>query len=452
MSAYQTTRKERFAFPMFTMGLNSCINLINGFVLLFYTDFLFLPAAALAVIMLLVRVFDAVTDPMFGVIFDKLNLKGGKFRPWLRVGMFAVPVTTFMIFAVPPDMSVTARLALVVLSYLIADVAQTITSTPGLSSLSVITSNTNERTKLVGYIGVADILGMIIVSVILVPQIERIGFMPVAAIVATIAFFAMATYPFVIRERSRETAKIENNYRLRDILTFFKKNKYLLHFYGFICVFGIFSIPLAPHVILHGLGSLDYIAIFTLISIPLLLVVYLTIPSITKKIDRMKLFKYTMFALVFVILAMYFAGYSNPVVLGVFFVIRNTIFMASVALAVTFAADFVELGHFKTGMRQEGLTFSAHTFAIKVMLAASGALAALVLALIGYDGTLEVQPVESVDMLWLASNGVPVIGLLLGLPLLLRCKFLCSDIQIMADVNSGKISREEGLGLLSREY
>lgn len=449
---YQTTRKERFGFPMYTMGLNSSMNFINGFMLLFFTDYLFLPAAALAVVILGVRAFDAINDPMFGVIFDKVNLKSGKFRPWLRIGMIAVPITTFLIFAIPRGLPMPVSLGLVVLTYVLSDIALTVSSTPNLSSISAITTDINERTKLVGYIGVADILGMIIVSILLIPQIERIGFRSVAGILAVIAFLAMITYPMVIKERNQEKVKSEEHYTVREMFNFIRKNRYLLHFYSFICIFGIFMIPLANHVILHGRGSLDYVAIYTAVSIPLLLVVYLTIPIITKKFDRLKLFKGAMISLIFIMTAMYFGGYTNAFVLGFFFVLRNTVFMASVALAVTFAADFVEYGNFITGVRQEGLTFSVNTFAIKVMLAASGALAALVLALIGYDGSLAVQPVESVERLWLASNGVPIIGLLLGLPLLFRCKFKCSDIQIMADINAGKIDREEGEALLSRKY
>lgn len=449
---YQTTRKERFGFPMYTMGLNSANNFINGFILLFFTDYLFLPAAALAILMLSVRTFDAVTDPMFGVIFDKTRLKSGKFKPWLRIGVFAVPITTFLIFAIPAGLPTGTALGLVVLTYVLSDIAITISSTPNLSSISAITTDVNERTKLVGYVGVADILGMIVVMILLTPQIERMGFKPVAAILAVIVFFALMTYPLVIKERNQDKIKLEQRYSVQEMFRFIVRNKYMLHFYGFICIFGIFMIPLANHVILHGRGTLDYIAIYTAISIPLLLVVYLTIPIITKKFDRLKLFKGAMIALIFIMTAMYFGGYTNAFVLGFFFVLRNTVFMASVALSVTFAADFVEYGHFVTGVRQEGLTFSVNTFAIKIMLAASGALAALVLALIGYDGSLAVQPVESVEMLWLASNGVPIIGLLLGLPLLFRCKFKCSDIQIMADINAGKIDREEGEALLSRKY
>ena len=449
---FQATRIERLAFPAYSMGLNVSMNFINGFILLYFTDFLFLPAAALAVIMLLLRSFDAINDPMFGVIFDKINPRSGKFKPWLRIGFFVVPLTTLMIFAIPPELPMVTKLVFVVIAYVLSDIALTITSTPHLSSISAITGNINERTTIISYVGIGDLVGMIIVSVLLVPQIERMGFFPVAIIVAAVSLIAMALYPFVIKERNRENAVVEKHYKIRDLIRFVRVNKYMLYFYSFICIFGIFAIPLINHVILHGLGSLDYIAVFTMVSLPFLLGVYLSIPYITKKFDRLKLFKGAMIILVFIITAMYFGGYSNPVILGIFFVIRNTIFMASVALSITFAADFVEYGHYKTGLRQEGLTFSVNTFAIKIMLAASGALAAIVLAIIKYDGSLDVQTVESVNMLWLASNGVPVIGLLLGMPLLFKVKFKCSDIQIMSDINAGRIDREEGEALLSRQY
>ena len=49
----------------------------------FMTDTMLLPAAACSVIMFISSLWDAINDPMMGVIADRTNTKWGRYRPWL---------------------------------------------------------------------------------------------------------------------------------------------------------------------------------------------------------------------------------------------------------------------------------------------------------------------------------------------------------------------------------
>ena len=71
---WQTTKPERKSYYTYFFGQNMIYNMIGGYL----TTFLLLigvdPVKS-ATVMLVVKVWDAVNDAMFGVIFDKFKIK-----------------------------------------------------------------------------------------------------------------------------------------------------------------------------------------------------------------------------------------------------------------------------------------------------------------------------------------------------------------------------------------
>ena len=57
--------------------------MINSYLMIFYTDIVGLTAGAISIIMLIARVWDALNDPMMGMLCDRTRTRWGKFRPYL---------------------------------------------------------------------------------------------------------------------------------------------------------------------------------------------------------------------------------------------------------------------------------------------------------------------------------------------------------------------------------
>jgi len=150
---------------------------------------------------------------------------------------------------------------------------------------------------------------------------------------------------------------------------------------------------------------------------------------------------------------MYFVGYQNIVLFGALAITQTVIATASGMLTFTFAMDCVEYGHYKTGIRKEGITFSIQTFSNKFVAAVSSSLAAFVLELIQYNGKAEgLQTARTLSGLWNAYIWIPVIGTCIALPFLFLYKLRSKDVQVMADINTGKLSREEGEAQFTQPY
>ena len=67
----------------------------------FYTDVFGISASAVAVMFLVSKIWDAVNDPMMGMIADRTNTRWGKYRPYLL--WFAIPlgVAGILTFSTP---------------------------------------------------------------------------------------------------------------------------------------------------------------------------------------------------------------------------------------------------------------------------------------------------------------------------------------------------------------
>lgn len=82
------------AYTFSSLATNSMWMLNNYFLLFFYTDVLLIPAKAATVIFTIARFWDAINDPMMGVICDRTRSKDGKSRFWLR--RIAIPGGVFL--------------------------------------------------------------------------------------------------------------------------------------------------------------------------------------------------------------------------------------------------------------------------------------------------------------------------------------------------------------------
>ncbi|MDO6566781.1 MFS transporter [Alteromonas sp. 1_MG-2023] len=121
-----------------------------AYLAVFYTDTFGLTAAAAAILFLVVRLSDGVTDIIMGMIADRTQTKLGKFRPWILgstpfLGLFMVLCFT------TPDFSYTYKLIYAYLTYLGLTLAYTVNNVPYSALMGVMTSDDRERTSLSGF-------------------------------------------------------------------------------------------------------------------------------------------------------------------------------------------------------------------------------------------------------------------------------------------------------------
>ena len=71
----------------------------------FYSDVVGIDIAVMGVILMAVRVFDAVSDPLIGVLSDHTRTRFGRRRPYVLIGGCAVALAMYMLFTPPGNPS-----------------------------------------------------------------------------------------------------------------------------------------------------------------------------------------------------------------------------------------------------------------------------------------------------------------------------------------------------------
>jgi Na+/melibiose symporter-like transporter len=187
-------------------------------------------------------------------------------------------------------------------------------------------------------------------------------------------------------------------------------------------------------------------------------------PKLNKHFDKFHIYMFGMVIMITTSILTYFIGYEGPrfVPFLILSAIKGFGFSCSTVMSFMFTADCIEYGTYVSGKRAEGVTFSIQTFTTLMTGAISGFVAMGLLGWVfGYqsayyiDGVLNipVQPESAVQGIWLMYSLFPAFGASVAFTLLLFLyKLRDKDVQIMANVNAGKLSREEAKVLLGNKH
>ena len=96
--------KEKVGYALGDTAANFIFQTMVMFQLAFYTDTFGITAAAAGTLLVVVRVWDAIFDPVMGVVADRTNTRWGKFRPWILWTAVPFGIMGFLTF-VTPDLS-----------------------------------------------------------------------------------------------------------------------------------------------------------------------------------------------------------------------------------------------------------------------------------------------------------------------------------------------------------
>lgn len=166
--------KEKIGYGLGDAAANLVWRGALAYLAVFYTDTFGLSAAAAAMLFLVVRLSDGVTDIIMGMIADRTKTKMGKFRPWILgstpfLGLFMVLCFT------TPNFGSTGMLVYAYLTYIGLTLAYTVNNVPYSALMGVITSDDRERTSLSGFRFAGAFLGGLLVMGCLPMMVEYFG-------------------------------------------------------------------------------------------------------------------------------------------------------------------------------------------------------------------------------------------------------------------------------------
>ena len=384
MEKNQVPWLERISYGLSDTGFNLMFTMMSTYLLYFYTDVFGVSAGVVALVFLVGRIIDGITDPWEGILMDRVNTRWGKIRPfWL---WFSLPwgILATLVFT-SPQLSSTGKVVYIYITYLLFNAALSLVSLPISAILPSLTSNTHERTVVNVIRMIFNVFGNLIVMMVTLPLVSAFGQSdPQKGFLLTaILFSAIAVLLFLnawARTRERVTPVSDKPVPVWEAF----KSVNHLPWYLMMAVSIIFNLcatiknQSTIYYMQYNLGRPDLTS--SLLTLPnLFLIVSLVLsPLISKKMGKRNA---SLLGLGISIIGCALVAASGPNI--------TLLFSGSIVTALGFGipfgvsgamfADTVDYIEWKSGVRSPGLIYSASSIGIKVGQGLGGALGAAVM-------------------------------------------------------------------------
>ncbi len=397
--------KENIAYGLANAGQVFGYNMVaGGYMSLFFTKVFGLPAGAVSLMVLILGIWDTVNDPLMGSVVDRTRTRYGKLRPYLLFVPLPLSIFTVLLFSGPiilQDVGSTAiRVAYMYVSYFLWELFYTIGDIPFWGMSAAISPSPSDRTRVISSARFLSSLIGGLSTTILVVMMDlsangSIGlnlsqvFLLLAVVAATFGMGLFSLAGICTKERVVQSVKQPS---VLDGFKLMFKNKPLLliilsNVLGSVSgLAGVFSTYYYSEVI--QLNSLTL-----LISLPGTIfgfITYLLIPKLKKRFDNKQIIFLNAFCRLVVGGLVFLIGSGSYTKFGVvipLLMVQNFIFSffntVNSVIPTEMIGDTVDYMEWKTGERNEGVSFSVLTFVGKLTGSISSSLGAALLPLIG---------------------------------------------------------------------
>lgn len=352
MKHKMVTGKEKASYGLYFLGQNIFYMLMYMFLNTYFTD-IGITTGIIAIIFLTVKVWDAINDPIFGALMDKIRFKKGKFVPWLRISLIGIPLSTVILFAIPVGVPMGVKIAWAVIGYMLWDTSYTLCDVPIFGLVTTITDVQEERTSLQAIGRICAMLAAMSVMIV-VPGFRQAigGWTETIIMLSVIGAITMLPICFTAKERVAAPVDEEQpSYGIRDMFNYLKTNKYLVIYFAAFLVQGTLMVTgsWGMYIARYCLGTEKYMTITSILGIAPTIVLGSFVPLICKKVDKFVLFRGAVVVSLVLNVIKYFVGYQNiPAYLAMAVLGSLPLGFTSV-LMFMFTPDCAEYGCYKTG-------------------------------------------------------------------------------------------------------
>lgn len=447
----KVSNKEKFGFGLGDAASHIVFDSSVAILAYFYTNIYGLPPAVMGTLFLVVRVLDAITDPIMGAIADQTKSRWGRFRPWLLIICVPFAVSCVLVYSTP-NFEQTGKIVYAVVAYIFMTLMYTAINIPYCSLGAAITADPRENLSLQSWrFAVAPIGGAMGTALILpladliAPGDRASGMQWAMGIFGVIGCIMFLICFMTTRERITPV-KEENLNILRDVRILMKNDQW--------CVLSVYNLAMLCGVVVRG-GLLVYFVQYILHQGSSVISIFMLATTIAAVIGSL-MAKYigswmckirasvwvnvlsALFGLLFLVLP---TEYWMPAF--IVHVVLNILQGINAPLQWSMITDANNYGEWKTQRRITGMNVAANIFIIKLGVAIGGALTGWGLAFYGYQAGVEQQSAEAVRGVLILFTVLPAIFYLIT-AISIRYYRLTEDRMnhIVADLSKGKFQQQ----------
>lgn len=441
--------KRQVAFSLGGIPMNLCWVIVSSYLMFFLTDIALVPATVVSALFLAIRAFDAINDPLIGLMADNTKSRWGRYRPWMLAGAFLLVPAVVLLFWAHPTWSTTARTVYACVLYTLAVIFATMWDIPYGALNSCITPYANERSKFASSRILVSSLASALASGLFLPLVTKFsgsdGNVVKGYVLSTLCI-AVFAIPFAIIccKGSKEVVYPPKSQKIKfkKLVSVIAKNPPLLIILVSFFTYGFLN---------YGRGTVAMYYFTYVWGKPELAAIYFALAGLLSGLAAffgfylLKIFKEKNYTCIF--------GYALMVVSNLIVFLASPETMSAtvmmVLLAVSNAAnglvtgfiygmvpDTVEYGQWKSGIRTDGFVYASTSFMNKLGGAVGPALLGVLLSAAGYVPNA-VQSESALKMINGCMNLMPVILAGVAIVLLLFYKLDSkTHAQILKDLET----------------
>lgn len=424
--------KDKLGYMFGDFGNNMTFTFASSFLMIFYTEVLSIPGAAVGTLFLVSRIVDAFTDVAMGRLVDKVKgTKDGKFKPWIKWVAGPIALASFLMYqSSMAGASMGMKMIYMYVTYILwGSIFYTAINIPYGSMASAVSANPDERTQLSVFRGVgATVAGMLIgtLSPMFIYTTDAAGnqmvrggstFTILAGVFSVIAIICYLICYNWTTERVRIEQTTTENVSLTKSMSNLLRSRSLLSIMAasiFLLLVMILIQSMNNYIFPFYYGSSAGVSMVNFLMPLVTLLIAMPLASkLTTKFGKKEVSAVVMFVAAAVYGILYFLRPENIYVFmaGVIIAFMAVgIFNAVVWACVTDVIDALEI---ETGNREDGTVYAVNSFARKVGQALAGGAAGWALTFIGYDaGAGGQQTPEVLAGIFDISTLIPALGFL----------------------------------------
>ena len=409
------------------IGGNVVYAFLTFFVMIYLTDSIGLNSGIIGTLMAVAKIFDGISDVIFGSLIDKTHTKMGKARPWMLWPYFGCGVCLFAIFAIPTSWGKVAQYTFFLIFYVMLNAGFYTANNIAYSALTaLVTKNENERVQLGSIRFVFAFTTSTIIQAITFGLVDHFGndaaawkivaliYVMIGIISNTISVLSLKELPEEENNTKKETSAPAEKYSLREAVGLLIKNKYYLLILGIYLLTQLYSAftGVGTFYMTYVLGDANLLGKFaTALNIPMIIGLLL-VPTVVAKLGGMYRINYSGYLVATVArFLVIVAAYMDSIPMMLAFTAVASLGMCPLQgdlnAVIASASDYTYL---TTGKRIDGTMYSCTSLGVKLGGGLGTAVSGWLLAASGYvKGGAVAQPDSVITMLNVMYLWLPAI-------------------------------------------
>lgn len=406
---------DKVAYGAGDFGCNMSFALAGSFFTIFYTQYMGIKAAHFATILIFLKIWDAINDPIMGGLLDnaKPDKTGSKYRRFILFGGIGLVAAAALCFIPLPEIAPNAaywcKIALCVFGYLCWDLFYTIVNVPYGTMNAVITDKADERASLSTWRTIGAILAQVPINIVLPIICYADGdssnanaflgqkMFPIALVLGVLGYLAFVFMMKNTVERcaqSEEAAEAEKVNWFSAIKTFFRNRAAvgitLAAIFSLICFTGIST---ATTVLFQSyFKNAQMSGLLTVASMLPMFIAMPFVSKVVKKYGKQEASAYSMIlGVVVAVLMLVLPMPGNNTGMFLFMAYSFLLTLSYTVFSLVgwaMVSDAIDYNEYKFGNRSEGTIYATYSMGRKIAQGIGPSLVLYLMVAVGYNESL----------------------------------------------------------------